>query len=146
MLLQEHIVYQAQPAWHVCQAQHALMLAQPLALRLPVVKTLALALPPLCLKARCAFPGVGYPNSPSRWDFVHSQAQCLHQTTELLLLQQSCNRKTCLFWRVCITCMAHLYRPEWLHCSHISARQLSCKQKCPSCSHFNESGLQTGSV
>ena len=69
-------MYQAQPAWHVCQAQHALMLAQPLALRLPVVKTLALVLPPLCLKARCAFPGVGYPNSPSRWDFVHSQAQC----------------------------------------------------------------------
>jgi len=23
-------------------------------------------------------------------------------------------RKTCLFWSVCVTCMAQLYRPEWL--------------------------------
>jgi len=53
-------VYQAQPAWHVRQARHAAVLAQLLALRLPVAQALALALPPLCLRALSASLGVGY--------------------------------------------------------------------------------------
>ena len=70
VLLQEHIVYQAQPAWHVRQAQHAAGLAQPLALRLLVAQALALALPPLYLRALSASPGVGVPS------FCHTVDLC----------------------------------------------------------------------
>ena len=57
------------------------------------------------------------------------------------ILQQTTDRcrKICLFWRVCIACMAHTHRPEWLqrklkHCSEVW------------CVRFSASGLQTVTV